>query len=180
MGFGLTKELAGKSSGQEDETGSQVLDNSSSCSESHDSNVVINLQGTVTTEEGSTPIHLQLRGYFARILASKKKSDGKSVDKRKVMVKLLLLTKYLKDWKGRKKKEEKKRALAAKQKKRATTCGGKRVTKDTQKTKEDAVEGGNESEDDTGVCEECGTIYDDDSQGKEKWIDCDNCPRPYQ
>ena len=62
----------------------RVDDNSSSCSESHDSNVVINLQGTVITEEGSTPIHLQLCGYFARILASKKKSDGKSMDKQKV------------------------------------------------------------------------------------------------
>lgn len=61
-------------------------------------------------------------------------------------------------------------------------AGGKRVTvmKKAQKTKEDAVEKSNGSEDDTGVCEECGIIYEDDSrEGKEKWIGCDNCPRWY-
>ena len=36
--------------------------------------IVINLKGTVTTEEESTPICLQLRGYFARLLASKKRA----------------------------------------------------------------------------------------------------------
>ena len=75
--------FTGKSS-QGDENGSQ--DNLSSCSKSHDGEdgVVINLKGTVTTEEGSTPIRLQLRGYFARFLASKRKGNAKATDKRKV------------------------------------------------------------------------------------------------
>ena len=117
----LSKSLpfTGKSSGRKYETGSQVDDNSSSCSESHDSNVVINLQGTVTTDEGST-IHLQLCGYFARILAFQKKSDEKSMDKRKVKPSFYgeaLTTDKLFERleKEEKEKEEKKQALAAKQ-----------------------------------------------------------------
>ena len=118
----------------------KVDDNSSSCSETQDSNVVINLQGTVTTEEVSTPIHLQLREYFARILASKKKSDGKSVDKRKVKPSFygeaLTTDKVFERLeKEVTEKEEKKQALAAKQKKKENTKKEKKQALATKQKK---------------------------------------------
>ena len=46
--------------------------------------VVINLRGIVTIEKESTPVCLELRGYFARLLATKNKKSGNSTDKQKV------------------------------------------------------------------------------------------------
>lgn len=34
-------------------------------------------------------------------------------------------------------------------------------------------------EEEDGICEECGIAYCDDSEGKEKWMGCDTCPRWY-
>ena len=114
--------FTGKSS-QGDENGSQ--DNLSSCSKSHDGEdgVVINLKGTVTTEEGSTPIRLQLREYFARFLASKRKGNAKATDKRKVKPSFygeVLTTDEVFERleKEEKEKKEKKLVLASKQRKK--------------------------------------------------------------
>ena len=46
--------------------------------------MVINLRGIVTNEKESTPVSLELRGYFARLLATKNKKSGNSTDKQKV------------------------------------------------------------------------------------------------
>ena len=195
--------VTGKSS-QGDENGSQ--DNLSSCSESHDGEdgVVINLKGTVTTEEGSTPIRLQLRGYFARLLASKKKGNTKSTDKREVKPSFYgeaLTTDEVFERleKEEKEKEEKKLALASKQRKKekkrkqtqvtrlrkrstkkSTLSSGRKRSAKNKKEEESTVEGSENSDNDTSVCEECGTIFSNDTQeGKEKWMGCDNCPRWY-
>lgn len=54
----------------------------------------------------------------------------------------------------------------------------KRNKKDVPKTPESCYS--DASEEDTGVCEECGGVYADDSKiVREKWMGCDNCHRWY-
>ena len=99
-----------------------------------------------------------------------------------------------------KEKEEKKLALASKQrkkeekrkqtqvtrprkrstKKKSTLSSGRKRSAKNKKEEESTVEGSENSDNEKGVCEECGTVYADDTQeGKEKWMGCDNCPRWY-
>ena len=61
-----------------------------------------------------------------------------------------------------------------------TVTSGRKRSATNKKEEESTVEGSENSDTNTGVCEECGTIYADDTQeGKEKWMGCYNCPQWY-
>ena len=165
-----------------------------------ESEVLIDLQGTVTLEKEVTPIQLQLKGYFAKLLTAKKPS-AKSTDKRRVKPNFYgeaLTTDdvYQRLEKEEKEKEEKKKALMQRKDKRArnkakATSSGVRVwRKRTQKKTKAApktpqvsdCDCSDMSEEDTGVCEQCGAVYadaDDSEAVKKKWMGCDNCSRWY-
>ena len=158
--------------------------------------VVINLRGIVTIKKESTPICLELRGYFARLLATKNKKSGNSIDKQKVKPSFYsepLTTDEIcqRLEQQEKEKEEKNKALAFNQKKgkmakmiKLVSSGSKKAGKKVwnttvRKSKKQAqktshavgeitrsVAASSEAsqEEDTGVCEECGAIYADDSE----------------
>ena len=86
----------------------------------------------------------------------------------------------------RKKEEKRKqtqvtRPMKRSTKKKSTLSSGRKRSAKNKKGEESTVEGSENSDNDTGVCEECGTYADDTREGKEKWMGCDNnfCPRWY-
>ena len=193
-----------------DESSQSEEQTTSDCSkESGDSvqetEVILDLQGTVTIEEKVTPVHLELRGYFAKVLAAKKKPDTKN-DKRKIKPKFYgeaLTTDevFQKLEEAEAEKEQKRKALAQRKEmktansKTKTTSGKARVRKKVNQKKRKTPltpkrtpaptppisnSDVSLSKEDTGICEECGAIYADDStEAKKKWMGCDNCPRWY-
>ena len=167
--------------------------------------VVLDFKGTVTVAKTTTPIRFQLRGYFAQLLQAKE-PGSKSTDKWKVKPKFYgeaLTTddvfQRFEEEETRKEEEKKARALRKEIRAQRTTTYDRAHGKGKAKAKLPRKQAkqrrkkeipvinhdsdpscSDTSEEDNGVCEECGGIYTDDNQrAKEKWMGFDTCDRWY-
>ena len=186
---------SGDNSGEDNSSGDNSGEDNSSVKQREE--VVIQLSGTFTYEKTITPIPLHLRGYFADLLQKKKKYT-KQIDRRKVKPRFYgeALTAdevYERMVEEEHQKEKTKKAKTVRKTKKIRSTGkytrkkaqvkkGKKCDQSDSKQSDDDLsqEKLNSSDEDDGVCEECGRAYaDDPEEEKMKWMGCDTCDRWY-
>jgi hypothetical protein len=159
--------------------------------------VVIHLSGTLAYEKTITPIRLHLRGYFADLL-QKKKECTKQTDRRKLKPRFYgeALTAdeiYERMLEEEHQKEKTKKAKTVGKTKKTHSTGkyarkkapmkkGRKCHQPDSTEQDDSddlsQEKLNSSDEDDGICEECGRAYADDTEKeKVKWMGCDTCER---
>ena len=163
--------------------------------------VVLELSGECTINKTITPVRLHLRGYFTEVLQKNRQQRTRQMDKRKVRPKFygealtldevherLLMEEEEKKAAKQKKQEERelaKQKRKAKQKKQATKGKKKtvaaskaRARKQSPRPTPSCSSSDVDSEEDNGLCEECGAAYkDDDMKMRKCWLGCDSCDK---
>lgn len=158
------------------------------------SEVVIQLSGECTVNNAVTPIRLHLRGYFSQLIHKNKQSrcQQDKAGKRRIKPKFYgeaLTTDEIYDRiaaEEQNKKTSKDKAKASKKGARGSTKVSSRKNRSpnvacksrSRRTLTKPPSRPDTSEDDDGVCEECGRCYKDDKKEIRKyWIGCDTCER---